>query len=178
MARSHQKPKDNLPQEKSRVYQYAVIISVVLIAVVLLLAKQTQNKNVGKLSTEIVLPAALEEGVIVNSPEMAVAETLEEKIDRLHADQQPIFVFFHSDDCYLCTEMMKVVDEVLPEYNDRVHLVDVNVYDEANRNLLMRAQVRAIPTQLFFDSNGEVTDTTGLMSTEQLRAALDQISGN
>ena len=98
MARSHQKPKDNLPQEKSRVYQYAVIISVVLIAVVLLLAKQTQNKNVGKLSTEIVLPAALEEGVIVNSPEMAVAETLEEKIDRLHADQQPIFVFFHSDD--------------------------------------------------------------------------------
>ena len=73
--------------------------------------------------------------------------------------------------------MMKVVEEVLPEYEGRVNLVDVNVYDEANRNLLIRAQIRAIPTQLFFDTQGVITSSTGLMSAEELRNVLDNLAG-
>ncbi len=176
MARSHEKRKESKKQEKKPVFQYVVIISVILIAAALLLVKQAQKKNTPLLSEGDILPIA-EQAIPVIPTATAITETLEEKIDRLHQEKQPIFAFFHSDDCYLCTEMMKVVDEVYPDYEGKINLVDINVYDEANRNLLVRAQIRAIPTQLFFDSNGEVTVTAGLMSAEQLRAALDLLSG-
>ena len=115
----------------------------------------------------------------VNSvaPVAQIAQELpEQTLDRLYNEKEPVFAFFHSDNCYLCIEMMKVVDEVIPEYDGKVNLVDINVYDENNKSLLQRAQIQAIPTQIFISSTGEVSRQVGLMSADQLRAVLDQIS--
>lgn len=107
----------------------------------------------------------------------ATQEQPEQMLDRLYSEKEPVFAFFHSDNCYLCIEMIKVVDEVIPEYAGKVNLIDINVYDVNNKNLLQRAQIQAIPTQIFVSSNGEISRAVGLMSADQLRAILDQISG-
>jgi thioredoxin-like negative regulator of GroEL len=109
-----------------------------------------------------------------------VAQTMQElpeqMLDRLYNEKEPVFAFFHSNNCHLCIEMIKVVDEVIPEYDGKVSLVDINVYDENNKSLLQRAQIQAIPTQIFISSTGEVSRQVGLMSADQLRTILDQIS--
>lgn len=111
------------------------------------------------------------------TPIVQVAQELPEQVlDRLYNENEPVFAFFHSNNCHLCIEMIKVVDEVIPEYDGKVNLVDINVYDENNKSLLQRAQIQAIPTQIFISSTGEVSRQVGLMSADQLRAVLDQIS--
>jgi thioredoxin-like negative regulator of GroEL len=106
----------------------------------------------------------------------AAQELPEQMLDRLYNENEPVFAFFHSNNCHLCIEMIKVVDEVISEYDGKVNLIDVNVYDENNKSLLQRAQIQAIPTQIFISSTGEVSRQVGLMSADQLRAVLDQIS--
>ena len=178
MTRSHQKRKEDHPSKEARTTQYMIIAAVVIVVVALLFVKQAQRKSDADAIAVLPSSNAIAEGTTLQpTAEVVVIETLEEKIDRLNQEKQAIFVFFHSDDCHLCIEMMKVVEEVLPEYEGRVNLVDVNVYDEANRNLLIRAQIRAIPTQLFFDTQGVITSSTGLMSAEELRNVLDNLAG-
>ena len=104
-------------------------------------------------------------------------ETPEEQFNRLYSQNKPIFAFYHSNNCQLCLDMITVVEEVYPEYEGKVALVDINVYDEVNQNLLQQFQIRAIPTQFFFNSNGDIFSHVGLMSRDQLREALDQIAG-
>ena len=72
--------------------------------------------------------------------------------------------------------MINIVEEVFPEYEGKISLVDVNVYDEQNKNLLRRAEIQAIPTQIFINSSGETFQTVGLMTADQLRSALENIS--
>lgn len=103
-------------------------------------------------------------------------ESPEAHLDRLLAEGQPIFAFFHSDTCYQCTEMDKIVQQVHPEFAGQVALVDVNVYDEANQALLQRAGIRVIPTLIFIDQAGQGEVTTGVMPAEQLQAKLTALA--
>ena len=73
--------------------------------------------------------------------------------------------------------MMQVVDEVYPEFGGSVALVDVNVYDETNRNLLQRAQIRSIPTQIFFDQTGQGQVIVGAMTLDQFREQMQTLTG-
>ena len=50
--------------------------------------------------------------------------------------------------------MIDIVNEVYPEYQDQISLVDINVYDDLNKNLLTRANIHSIPTQIFFIAAG------------------------
>ncbi len=99
-------------------------------------------------------------------------ESPEAHLDRLLAAGQPIFAFFHSNTCYQCTEMAKIVAQVHPDFAEEVALVDVNVYDDANQALLQRAGIRVIPTLIFIDRTGQGDGTTGVMPAEQLQARL------
>lgn len=73
--------------------------------------------------------------------------------------------------------MIEIVNEVYPEYKDKVSLVDINVYDELNKNLLIRADIHSIPTQVFINESGEIIQSIGLMSAAQLHDALDKLAG-
>lgn len=96
----------------------------------------------------------------------------EARLDRLLSARKPVFVFFHSDTCVQCVRMTGIVEEVYPGFSDSVALVDVDVYDERNRNLLQRATVRAIPTLIFVDREGEVEGHVGVMEADALRQQL------
>lgn len=103
-------------------------------------------------------------------------ESPEARLSQALKAGRPIFAFFHSNNCKSCLEMMALVEQVYPEYEESVELVDVNVYDQQNQRLLQTAGVRVIPTQMFYDEAGERQVVLGLMQPEQLRAALASIS--
>jgi thiol:disulfide interchange protein len=103
-------------------------------------------------------------------------ETPEMQLDWYLENQRPVFLFFHSNTCQTCTDMMDVVDQVYPEFTDQVGLVDVDVYDPKNNHLLHRAQIRNIPTQIFINGNGEGKMKIGGMHPEELRAVLQSLS--
>ena len=59
--------------------------------------------------------------------------------------------------------MMKVVDQVYPEFAGQVTLVDVDVYDEANGPLMEKLGLRYIPTVVVFDKEGKTAQNVGVM---------------
>jgi len=99
-------------------------------------------------------------------------ELPEEQLDRLLEEKKPIFLFFHSNNCQSCLVMIDIVSQVYPEFIESVALVDVNVYDERNQNLLRRAQITTIPTQIFINDNGEGKVILGVMQPEVLKENL------
>ena len=72
--------------------------------------------------------------------------------------------------------MTEIVQQVYPDFADAVALVDVNVYDERNRDLLQRAGIRVIPTLIFIDRTGQGQGYTGVMEPDALRAELETLA--
>jgi len=107
----------------------------------------------------------------------APGEPPEAQLERLLIAGKPTLAFFHSNNCVQCIKMMEVVEQVYPEFDASVALVDVNVYDQANSRLLQRAQIRAIPTQIFFDRTGQGWVITGAMMPDQFREQMQTLAG-
>lgn len=101
----------------------------------------------------------------------------EQQLDRLLQAGEPVFLFFHSNTCVQCVKMTGIVEEVYPGFAESVALVDVNVYDENNRSLLERVNIRAIPTLIFIDRQGEVGGHVGVMEPDALRQQLRKLGG-
>ena len=149
------KPKPET-KNKNNQSKILILVGVLVLAAVILLVKNWPAKTV----------EAVE--VVEKSPEAQLDDHL--------AEGKPVFAFFHSNNCYSCIEMMKTVDQVYPEFGDSVMLVDVNVYDEINQNLLRRAQINSIPTQVFIDRIGQARVVIGGMAADVLRSELQTLS--
>jgi thiol-disulfide isomerase/thioredoxin len=108
--------------------------------------------------------------------EAPVDQLPETQLDWYLENHQPVFVFFHSTTCKTCTDMMVIVDQVYPEFKDQVGLVDVNVYQSWNEELLRRAQITNIPTQVFINEKGEGKTMIGGMQPDELRAELQALA--
>lgn len=108
----------------------------------------------------------------------ASAETLEKQLDIALESNRPAFVFLHSLDCIPCQEMMGVVAQVYPEFQDKVVLIDVDVYNQANAPILRRERLQAIPTQVFYTAGGMRQYFVGVMTADQLRQTLQSLQGN
>lgn len=126
-------------------------------------------------------PAIIETAALPAQPTPSVVETAallpEAQLDRLLAAGEPAFVFFHSNNCYQCIRMIEIVEQVYPDFFESVPLVDVNVYDERNRNLLQRAGLRYIPTLVFVDRAGQGETYVGVMEADALREQLQRLAG-
>jgi thiol:disulfide interchange protein len=102
----------------------------------------------------------------------APASSLESQLDRALADKRPTFVFLHSLNCIPCKEMMGVVADVYPDFQDSIALIDVDVYEQSNSNILRRERLQTIPTLVFYDAQGTRQVFIGAMSSDQFRDAL------
>ena len=94
------------------------------------------------------------------------------------ATGKPTFIFLHSLDCVPCKEMMDIVALVYPEFDNKVILVDVDVYADENAGLLRDEMVRAIPTLVFYDRSGQRRVYVGVMEAAQLRLTLVTLAGD
>ncbi len=192
--RSSQKPQQT---RRARWPQLAILGGVVLLVAAILILK-TQDADPPAAAEGVPqVTATLPEAVgqtqataemepvggqpAATEPEQPAAalpgELPEAQLERLLTAGQPTLAFFHSNNCVQCIKMMEVVAQVYPEFNDSVALVDVNVYDRANASLLQRAQIRAIPTQIFFDRTGQGWVIMGSMTPDQFREQMRTLAG-
>ncbi len=149
-------------------------------------AKSTSKSNAkhaGLLPKILILAGLIILVVVVfllkNQPtkvEAPVDKLPETQLDWYLENHQPVFVFYHSTTCKTCTDMMVVVDQVYPEFKDRIGLVDVNVYQSWNENLIRRSQITSIPTQVFINEKGQMRIMVGGMQPDELRAQLQTLA--
>ena len=177
-------PHESRKRPAIRWPQWALVSGVVLlVAVVLILKDRTAGPPSAAGSNAeatVVLPQATVEFARTEGQIGATAqpnELPEAQLERLLAAGQPVLAFYHSTNCAKCIQMMEVVAQVHPEFDGSVGLVDVNVYDKRNTNLLQRARIRAIPTQVFFDETGQEKVVMGVMTPEELREQLQALAG-
>jgi thiol:disulfide interchange protein len=154
MPRTRHQPQESSSADKPqnrRWIQIATVAGVALLAAAILLLKN-QAPDPPTVSLADLQPAT---GEGVDGTATEPGELPQQRWERLLTAGQPTLAFFHSNNCVECTKMIKIVADVYPEFDDSVALVDVDVYDKANTSLLQRAQIRAIPTQIFFDRAGQ-----------------------
>jgi thioredoxin 1 len=75
-------------------------------------------------------------------------------LEPLLLNGRPTIAEFGRGTCEPCKEMKPILDELAVEYKDRVNVVIINVDDY--RSLVSKYGVMAIPTQLVFDSSGNL----------------------
>lgn len=89
---------------------------------------------------------------------------------------QPTLVWFHADWCHVCQQIKPEVAELGEAYEGRVHFVRLNVDDPAARQALSQYRVRATPTFVLFDAEGQILgNVPGWPGYDQLAAAFDQL---
>jgi len=105
------------------------------------------------------------------------SRSAQEKLDDLMSEGKPVMVFFYSDACRSCQELKAVMNEVYPDFQNSVALVEVNVYEEENQELVEQTGVQITPTTLFIDASGHKLLVPETMTAEELRARLAVLAG-
>ena len=69
---------------------------------------------------------------------------------------QPTLVWFHADWCHVCQQIKPDVAELGETYEGQVHFVRLNVDHPDARGALRQYRVRATPTFVLIDADGQV----------------------
>jgi len=86
----------------------------------------------------------------------------------------PKLLDFGAGKCIPCKKMAPILKELTEEYNGRVIIKVIEVYDE--RELTQINRIRLIPTQIFFDAkNREVFRHEGFMDKEQVKKVFEKM---
>jgi thiol:disulfide interchange protein len=178
-----QKPKNaTLPnQERSKAQQTAakpkwaltmlVIASIAVVILGIVLLKDRQKRAVALSPAQSSTPAAATSSpAAVNGPFKPGSPA--DQLNQALAQGKPALVFMHSTTCQSCIDMMKVVDQVYPEFAGEVTLVDVDVYYAANGPLMRMLGLRYIPTVVVFNREGKSWQNVGAMKADAFRAFL------
>jgi thioredoxin 1 len=86
----------------------------------------------------------------------------------------PKLLDFGAGKCIPCKKMAPILKELTEEYNGRVIIKVIEVYDE--RELTQINRIRLIPTQIFFDAkNREVFRHEGFMDKERIKKIFEKM---
>lgn len=129
-----------------------IVGGVIALAAVVLLLKVAGESQTQTTAASAVLPA--------------------DQLQNALAEGRPTLAFFHSNNCRQCIDMIGIVNQVYPEFDHSVVLVDVDIYDERNRPLLQQVGLQYIPTLIFYDRAGQGQVSVGVMQSEELRQTL------
>lgn len=173
---SAKKSSSAVSQKQSSTWLRGLLIvgGVVVLLVLVYWFKNRPTASLPPVPT-IAVPA---EAAVVTMPPLPTAEgSIETQLQAYLDAHQPMLVFFHSQTCESCRLMSERLEQVYPDFADRVALVDVDVYAPQNQNLVMRAQIRSIPTMVFVTPDGEGQSFIGPMEVTDLVKQLKRISG-
>lgn len=97
----------------------------------------------------------------------------EDNFDDLTYDgDMPCLVLFGAERCKVCKELHPTLEEIIPDYKDKMNTYFVDV--DLNKDLMKRFRLKGIPTLLVFN-NGEVSvRMSGMHTAEELVAAFDE----
>jgi thioredoxin 1 len=88
------------------------------------------------------------------------------------SDRRPVLVEFFAPWCPHCRRMAPVLEELAREYEGRVRVVQANV--EAAPDLVVRYQLRGVPTVVVFDEGKEISRLIGEVPKEELMIRLNK----
>jgi len=95
------------------------------------------------------------------TPETGVPDTQKETF--------PALVDYGSKECKPCKAMVPVLEALEKEYEGKVRVEFIDVKVAENRNKVVKADIKLIPTQILFDSEGkEVYRHEGFIEKEEL----------
>ena len=87
---------------------------------------------------------------------------------------KPTLAEFGSSTCIPCKEMKPILEELAKEYEGKLNVVIVEVYEQMD--LTRQYGIMAIPTQIIFDNSGkEITRHIGFWSKEEIIAQLKKM---
>lgn len=79
-----------------------------------------------------------------------------------------------ADKCIPCKMMAPILDELKEEYKGKAAIVFIDVWK--NQDQAPKFKIRAIPTQIFYDRDGnEVSRHVGFMDKKSIVAMLEQL---
>lgn len=92
-------------------------------------------------------------------------------LDQVLNNGQPTLADFGWRDCEPCKKMKIVLESLASKYRGRMNIVIIETYNHPD--LMDRYAIKAIPTQILFDINGqELTRNTGFWSEDDIGAEL------
>jgi len=87
---------------------------------------------------------------------------------------KPTLTEFGSSTCIPCKQMKPILDELAIEYEGKVNVVIIEVYEQMA--LTRQHSIMAIPTQIIFDSNGkEITRHMGFWAKKDIISQLNKM---
>ena len=158
-----QAPAQDKPQApKAKWFLTVLVIASIAVTIVgILLLKDQQQPAVALSAAQGSSPTAACRAARLPWPVRSSPASPADQLNQALAGGKPALVFMHSTTCQSCIDMMKVVDQVYPEFAGQVALVDVDVYDEANGPLMEKLGLRYIPTVVVFDREGQTAQNVG-----------------
>ena len=84
---------------------------------------------------------------------------------------KPIFVDFYADWCEPCKVFEKILEELIPEYKDRITFYKVNIEEESKLSEIF--EVRHIPHFVTISKDGGVSPGSGALNKETLKYFLE-----
>lgn len=78
--------------------------------------------------------------------------------------------------CVPCKLMAPILEELKREYKGRAEVIFIDVWDEANKGKAQKFRIAAIPTQVFYNKQGEeVFRHTGFSDREAIIEKLEEL---
>ena len=84
---------------------------------------------------------------------------------------KPIYIDFYADWWGPCKTFERALNEVTPDYTDKIDMYKVDIEEEPNIAAMFGA--RGIPYMVFISKDGDVEGTPGALSKDQLKYYLD-----
>ena len=84
---------------------------------------------------------------------------------------KPIFIDFYADWWGPCKMFEQVLNEVTPDYDNKIQMYKVNIEEETD--LAVQFGARGIPYMVFISKDGEINPNVGAMEKNTLKYYLD-----
>lgn len=102
------------------------------------------------------------------------ASQADNPLDRALKSGRPVLADFGRGVCIPCKMMQPILEALAEEYKGKAEVLIIEI--DKHRALTQRSKIRAIPTQIFFDAQGnEVYRHQGFMSRDAIVAKLKEI---